>query len=107
MSPVLCLLILTGLSGQQYYELRSRQIQTLRQTRDPDPYPHKFHVSKSITKFIEEYGPKGKIKEGEKLEVPAINVAGRIHNIREQGQKLLFYDLHGEGSKIQIMAQAQ
>ena len=36
-----------------------------------------------------------------------VTVAGRIHNKRASGQKLRFYDLHGEGVKIQVMAQAQ
>ena len=35
------------------------------------------------------------------------SLAGRIHNIRSQGQNLRFYDLHGEGKKVQIMAQLQ
>ncbi|KAF8508563.1 hypothetical protein JB92DRAFT_2732591 [Gautieria morchelliformis] len=34
-------------------------------------------------------------------------LAGRIHNIRASGSNLLFYDLHGEGKKVQIMAQLQ
>ncbi|KAG8874307.1 lysyl-tRNA synthetase [Tulasnella sp. 331] len=95
------------LNPNQYFELRSRQIQKLRETRDPDPYPHKFNVTMAVSKFVEEFDAPGKIKDGEKLEVPAISVAGRIHNIRQSGQKLRFYDLHGEGVKVQIMAQAQ
>ncbi|KAG8997636.1 lysyl-tRNA synthetase [Tulasnella sp. JGI-2019a] len=95
------------LSPNQYYELRCRQIQKLRQTRDPDPYPHKFDVTMSISKFVEEFDKEGKIKKGERLDVPPINLAGRIHSMRAQGQKLRFYDLHGEGFKVQILAQAQ
>ncbi|KAG9049279.1 lysyl-tRNA synthetase [Tulasnella sp. UAMH 9824] len=95
------------LNPNQYFELRSRQIQKLRQTRDPDPYPHKFNVTKSITHYIEEYGPEGVIKPGDKLKDVTVSLAGRIHNIRASGQKLRFYDLHGEGGKVQIMAQAQ
>lgn len=30
--------------------------------------------------------------------------AGRIHAIRESGSKLVFYDLRGEGVKLQVMA---
>ena len=36
-----------------------------------------------------------------------VRVAGRIHAIRESGAKLIFYDLRGEGTKIQIMANAR
>jgi lysyl-tRNA synthetase, class II len=92
---------------KQYFELRSRQIRKLKETQNPNPYPHKFEVSISITDYITKYGPEGKIKSGEKIEGEIVSVAGRIHNIRASGQKLRFYDLHGEGGKIQIMATQQ
>lgn len=34
------------------------------------------------------------------------SLAGRIHTIRDNG-KLKFYDLHSEGTKVQILAQMQ
>jgi lysyl-tRNA synthetase class 2 len=34
-------------------------------------------------------------------------VAGRVHSKREAGGKLIFYDLRGEGVKIQVMADAR
>jgi len=34
-------------------------------------------------------------------------VLGRVHAIRESGPKLIFYDLRGEGVKIQVMANAK
>lgn len=87
--------------------MRSRTIQRLRQTQDPNPYPHKFEVSISIPEYIERYGVEGKITSGRKLEGSIVSLAGRIHNIRASGQKLRFYDLHGEGKKVQIMATQQ
>ncbi len=33
--------------------------------------------------------------------------AGRVHAIRGSGAKLIFYDLRGEGVKIQVMANAR
>ncbi|KAF7980382.1 hypothetical protein HWV62_38853 [Athelia sp. TMB] len=95
------------LNPNQYFELRSRQIQILRKTLDPNPYPHKFNVTTSLVNYIKEYGPEGKIPSGEKLQNVTESLAGRIHNIRASGQKLRFYDLHGEGSKVQIMATLQ
>ena len=74
---------------------------------NPNPYPHKFEVSISITDYVEKYGPEGKIKAGEKLEGVVECLAGRIHNVRASGQNLRFYDLHGEGTKVQIMAAKQ
>ncbi|KAJ3564172.1 hypothetical protein NP233_g8467 [Leucocoprinus birnbaumii] len=76
-------------------------------TQQPNPYPHKFHVSLSITDYIEKYGPEGVVAPGSKLQGPKVSLAGRIHNIRASGAKLKFYDLHGEGKKVQIMATQQ
>ena len=39
---------------QQYYKIRSQAIQALKASDQP-PYPHKFHVSTSLTEFIEKY----------------------------------------------------
>jgi lysyl-tRNA synthetase class II len=33
--------------------------------------------------------------------------AGRINSKRASGSKLLFYDLHGEGKKVQLMVDAR
>lgn len=93
--------------SQQYFELRSRQIQKLRESQSPNPYPHKFEVSRSLTSYIKKYGPKGVIEPGEKVKGITEALAGRIHSIRSSGQKLRFYDLHSEGKKVQIMATLQ
>ena len=93
--------------NQQYLEMRTRAIQKLRETQNPNPYPHKFNVSISLTDYIEKYGTEGKISPGSRLEGTTESMAGRIHNIRASGQKLRFYDLHSEGKKVQIMATAQ
>ncbi|EAU90925.1 lysine-tRNA ligase [Coprinopsis cinerea okayama7 len=95
------------LNPNQYYELRARQIKHLKETQNPNPYPHKFHVSISLTDYINKYGPEGVIESGNKLEGKTESLAGRIHNIRASGSKLRFYDLHGEGVKVQIMATQQ
>ena len=73
----------------------------------PNPYPHKCHVTTSITEYIKQYGPEGKINPGQKLDGEVVQLAGRIHNVRASGQSLRFYDLHGEGVKVQIMANKQ
>ena len=84
--------------------MRSRAIQKLRETRNPDPYPHKFNVTMSLTDFIAKYADK--LEPGAQLP-DEVSLAGRLHNMRASGQKLRFYDLHGEGVKVQIMAQLQ
>lgn len=35
------------------------------------------------------------------------SIAGRVHAIRESGAKLIFYDLRGEGVKLQVMANSK
>ena len=40
--------------------------------------------------------------EGERLEDTEVTIAGRVMSLRKQG-KLWFYDVHGEGSKVQVM----
>ena len=95
------------LGPQQYFEIRSRHILKLKQSMSPNPYPHKFHVTTSISEYIEEYGPEGRIQAGQKLQGEQVQLAGRIHNVRASGQNLRFYDLHGEGVKVQIMANKQ
>ncbi|KIY62603.1 lysyl-tRNA synthetase [Cylindrobasidium torrendii FP15055 ss-10] len=95
---------MTDLNPNQYYELRSRQIQALKESQNPNPYPHKFDVSLSVSRYIEQYGPAGVIADGTKLEGKTERLAGRVHNIRSSSSKLIFYDLHGEGQKVQIMA---
>jgi lysyl-tRNA synthetase class 2 len=63
----------------------------------------------SISNYIATYGDNGtvKIEPGTKVEGTTEALAGRIHNIRASGAKLKFYDLHGDGGKVQIMATAQ
>ncbi|KAI0779259.1 lysyl-tRNA synthetase [Fomes fomentarius] len=95
------------LTPNQYFEIRSRHILKLKETQSPNPYPHKFHVTSSITEYIKQYGLEGKIQPGTKLEGTTEHLAGRIHNVRASGQNLRFYDLHGEGVKVQIMANKQ
>ncbi|KZT04184.1 lysyl-tRNA synthetase [Laetiporus sulphureus 93-53] len=95
------------LSPNQYFELRSRHIQKLKETKSPNPYPHKFEVSISLTNYIEKYGQEDKIKPGERLNGVVECIAGRIHSLRESSRFLRFYNLHGEGQKVQIMAAKQ
>ncbi len=42
------------------------------------------------------------LQDGETLTDVEVRVAGRIHAIRESGAKLIFYDVRGEGVKLQV-----
>ncbi|XP_055613982.1 lysine--tRNA ligase isoform X1 [Uranotaenia lowii] len=92
------------ISPNEYFKLRSAAVAEYKKSPGTHPYPHKFHVSSSLESFIEKYND---LKDGDMLEQEQLSVAGRIHAIRESGAKLIFYDLRGEGVKLQVMANAK
>ena len=75
-----------------------------RKERGETPYPHKFHVDTQLPAFIQKFNdiPEGETREGE-----TVAVAGRLMSKRASGGKLYFYDLRGDGVKIQVMADAK
>ena len=91
------------ISPNEYFRIRSLAVEELK-TGPNHPYPHKFHVNISLTEFIEKYHS---LEDGTTKEEVEVRVAGRIHAIRESGAKLVFYDVRGEGTKIQVMANAR
>ncbi|KAF5100349.1 hypothetical protein D0Z00_001317 [Geotrichum galactomycetum] len=91
------------LTPNQYFEIRSRQINELRTSKTPNPYPHKFHVSIRIDQFVEKYAH---LKRGDELKDEKVSIAGRVFTKRESGTQLKFYVLHGEGKQVQVVAQA-
>ncbi|XP_074142132.1 lysine--tRNA ligase-like isoform X2 [Sminthopsis crassicaudata] len=89
-----------NLDPHQYYKIRSQAIQQLKLNGD-SPYPHKFHVDTSLTHFIKQYGY---LQPGDHLTDVTLSVAGRVHAKRSAGKKLVFYDIRGEGVKLQVKA---
>ncbi|KAL5276272.1 KARS family protein [Megaselia abdita] len=92
------------INPNEYFKLRSAAVQELKKSQETHPYPHKFHVSISLENFLEKFNH---LTDGQTLENEKVSVAGRIHSIRESGAKLIFYDLRGEGVKLQVMANAK
>jgi len=90
------------ITPNEYFKIRSRAVEELKQTPN-HPYPHKFHVSTSLTGFLADYEH---LESGQTLTDKEVRCAGRIHAIRESGPKLIFYDVRGEGVKLQVMATA-
>ncbi|XP_062163871.1 lysine--tRNA ligase, cytoplasmic isoform X2 [Alnus glutinosa] len=86
----------------QYFENRLKYLAAQRAAGE-EPYPHKFPVSMSVLEYIEKYGV---LSYGEHLEDVTVNLAGRIMSKRSSSSKLFFYDLHGGGVKVQVMADA-
>jgi lysyl-tRNA synthetase class 2 len=91
------------LDANQYFEIRSRAVASMKAAGE-QPYPHKFHVSSSLSDFIQKYSH---LSAGEQLNDIAISLAGRLHAKRESGKNLIFYDLRGEGKKLQVVADAR
>ncbi|EGD76371.1 lysyl-tRNA synthetase [Salpingoeca rosetta] len=89
------------LSPDQYYEMRTKLVQGLKTDGPVQPYPHKFHVSISLTEFHRKY----EALEKEQFASETVSVAGRIQLKRASGKRLVFYDIHGEGTKLQVMAE--
>lgn len=89
------------ISPNEYYKLRTAAVAALKNgPKEDHPYPHKFNVTISLEDFIEKYN---NLNSGDVLENITVSVAGRVHSIRESGAKLIFYDLRGEGVKIQVL----
>ena len=88
------------LDPAEYFRIRCRALEAMK-AQGEQPYPHKYHVNMSLTDFISRYDH---LTAGEVLTDTVHSVAGRVHAKRESGSKLIFYDLRGEGTKIQVMA---
>ncbi|KAH6647504.1 lysyl-tRNA synthetase [Truncatella angustata] len=91
------------LTPNQYFEIRSRAITKLIETKDPYPYPHKFQSDYDVRNFVTDFGH---MKSGEHQKDKVIRIQARMYNKRASGNKLVFYDVRDEGVKLQIMCQA-
>ncbi len=89
---------------QQYYEIRSRDINKLRESRSPWPYPHKFQISTTLAEFHETYAH---FNPGDFKKEVEVRVGGRVYSKRASGAKLVFYDIKDGETKLQIVCQAQ
>ncbi|GAB4850813.1 hypothetical protein Ancab_030113 [Ancistrocladus abbreviatus] len=87
----------------QYFENRLKTL-AAQKAAWMNPYPHKFFVSMPISEYIEKYGG---LNNGDHLEEVHVSLAGRIMSKRSSSSKLFFYDLHGGGAKVQVMADAR
>ncbi|KAH1047223.1 hypothetical protein J1N35_038007 [Gossypium stocksii] len=86
----------------QFHENRLKFL-AAQKAEGKNPYPHKFFTSMSIVEYIDKYGS---LDNGEHIEDATVSLAGRIMSKRASSSKLFFYDLHGGGAKVQVMADA-
>jgi lysyl-tRNA synthetase, class II len=93
-----------GLDPTQYFANRTAAL-AQRKEAGVNPYPHKFQTSMRIPEYVENYAET--VADGERDEKVTLQLAGRIYSKRASGAKLVFYDMRGDGSKIQIIADAR
>ncbi|TQW00957.1 hypothetical protein V2A60_001987 [Cordyceps javanica] len=89
------------LTPNQYFEIRSRTVNELHE--QGKAYPYKFEVTYDIRNFEKEFSH---LKNGEIDKTKPLNLAGRIYVRRAAGSKLFFYDLRSNGTRLQVLAQA-
>lgn len=92
------------LDATQYTANRINKI-LARKEKGEHPYPHKFQVDTQLPAFLAKYAPVA--EDGVVMEDTLVSVAGRIMSKRASGTKLFFYDLRGDGVKVQVMADAR
>lgn len=59
-----------------YFEMRVRGIEA-KQAKGINPYPHKFHVTSSLPKFVELYGA---LEAGQQLPDVSVSMAGETRH---------------------------
>lgn len=64
-----------------------------------DPYPQDFKPTHTVEQFQKEWGH---IETGARIEDVTVRLAGRIRAKRTAGKKLVFYDIVGDGSPVQV-----
>src|SRR5579885_1156688 len=86
-------------SPAEYNSWRTARLAQRQKDTGIKTYPHKFETTCSVAEFHSAYNS---LRNDEKNESVTVSLAGRIMRINEAGAKLLFYDLIGEGEKIQV-----
>ncbi|KAH9875518.1 Protein kinase [Plenodomus biglobosus] len=92
------------LNPNQYFEIRSNKINALRTSKQPNPYPHKFHTNYAIADYVRDYSH---LKKGETEPDKEIRMGLRVITQRSASSSLHFYVCKAEGVTIQVMCQLQ
>ncbi|KAF1357936.1 lysyl-tRNA synthetase [Lizonia empirigonia] len=95
---------ISELNPNQYFELRSNKINALRSSKNPNPYPHKFHANTRLPHFLLDHKD---LKRGVELKDIETRIGLRVMSIRSSSNALRFYVCKAEGKTIQVMCQLQ
>lgn len=93
-----------NLDPSQYIENRKASVRALKDA-GKNPYPHKFQVSMTVPEFVNKFADS--LEAGQQLDDTLVSLAGRLYSKRAAGARLVFYDLRGDGVKVQIIADAK
>ncbi|CAI5957225.1 unnamed protein product [Closterium sp. NIES-65] len=88
---------------KKYHENRLAYVTEI-QAAGGNPYPHKFHVSTRLPEYLAKYS---NLESGQQLADEQVSLAGRVMRRAASGGRLVFYDLHADGCKVQVMADAR
>mmetsp|Transcript_42481 Transcript_42481/g.51543 ORF Transcript_42481/g.51543 Transcript_42481/m.51543 type:complete len:594 (-) Transcript_42481:217-1998(-) len=91
------------LDPTKFFENRLKSVTSVKATGG-NPYPHKYPVDTRIPDFVTKFST---LADGAQEKDTIIHIAGRMLSKRASGGKLIFYDLHGDGCKVQVMADAR
>ena len=81
-----------------YYNERVNKIHSLKQSGNP--YPHKFHITKTFEEYINAYKD---IDSGSRLVEVKESISGRVMEIREAGSKLMFFTVYSMNQNLQYI----
>ncbi|WOG98607.1 hypothetical protein DCAR_0417951 [Daucus carota subsp. sativus] len=87
----------------QYFDNRIKALGALK-AAGINPYPQEFNEVMPVKEYVDKYSY---LNSRERLENVQVSLAGRIMNKRASSSKLFFYDLHGDGAKVQLMIDAR
>jgi lysyl-tRNA synthetase class 2 len=72
--------------------------------RSSEVYPHRFERTMTLPEFVEKFGH---LEKGQELPEVSVSVTGRLLSKRNSSKSLIFYDLRGDGARLQIKAERQ
>ena len=90
----------SGPNDESYRRQRWADLEAF-EARDGVVFPHKFDPTLSIPAFLDRYAG---LAAGEQTNADGlVRIAGRIHSVRRSGKGLVFFDLKGDGARMQLM----
>ncbi|KAF1930343.1 lysyl-tRNA synthetase [Didymella exigua CBS 183.55] len=92
------------LNPNQYFEIRSNKIQALKESKEINPYPHKFHTNTRLPQFLLEHKELTRGQEAKEVEC---RLGARVMSVRVSSASLRFYVVKAEGKTVQVMCQLQ